>query len=161
MTVNQTAVRRKHVNRWVVDLGMTAAGVWIAALLVPAFDVAGSVGEQVVAVAVVTATFVAATAVVPIPLYRLVRRAFARNMTDLMEEPDFGVPDKQFFAPIRRILMNAMVTGAIGLLVYLVLAPAALWLATAVLEAAGLPTRLTGFWPTIVAALVVQATGRS
>lgn len=148
--------RTTLARQLLTGLFVTAVGISGAALLLPDFRLDGSVAQRLLAVLAISAVFVVGIGVVPSPVYRALRRAQARNLRDMAEEPDLYASDREFFAPVRRMWLLGGVSTAISV----VLAPAVLWLSVWLCDALGLSVRLSGFWPTVIVAVVVAAAAR-
>jgi len=133
------------------SLVATAVGILIAVRLVPDFRLEGSVAQQLSTGLVIAVIFVIGIRLLPILVYLflLLKRVVRRGERHLTEEPDFGVSDLKFFAPV-------LGAGFLGF-VSVVVTPAVLWLSVWLCGVLGLPVQLSGFWPTVVAALVVAA----
>ncbi|MFI1067627.1 hypothetical protein [Streptomyces spororaveus] len=141
----------------VLRTASVAAGVAAAALLVVDFRLTGPAGRQVLAVAL-TAAFVSTCAGAASGLTdRLMRSAVRRARRLLAQEPDPWGPDREFFAPVRRLMLLGALQTLAGVLVLLTVYPLALWAGVRICGAAGLPARLTGTWPVFVSGLLVAA----
>lgn len=141
--------------QWVSGLVAAAAGVSVAVLLVPDFRLDGSSGGQLLAVLGIAVVVTAGTVLLPLPVNRWLRGAQDRSARAMATEPDLYASDREFFAPARRAMFLGFAGAAVRVAVAVVVMPVALWLSTWLGEAAGLPVRLLGFWPTVVAALVI------
>ncbi|MET9801748.1 hypothetical protein [Streptomyces sp. NPDC006368] len=155
------APARTRPGRRVVAAGRrfagTAAGVWVAALLVVGFRLDGPADRQLAAVALVAAFTGAAVLIVPWPVGHLLGRALRRNQRRMAQEPDFAASDWEFFAPMRRHMVLVALHMLVGLVTFAVVSPVALWAAVRVCRAAGLSAELTGLWPVVVSGVLVIA----
>ncbi|MFG2988940.1 hypothetical protein ACGFZK_06485 [Streptomyces sp. NPDC048257] len=143
--------------RVTLRLASVAAGVAAAALLVVDFRLTGSAGRQVLVVAL-TAAFVSAVVWAALSLTALLMRPSLRRARGLLaEEPDLWGSDREFFAPVRRLMVLGVLQTLVNLLVLLTVYPLALWAGVRICGAAGLPVRLTGLWPVFVSGLLVAA----
>lgn len=137
-----------------------AAGVWVAVEVVRDFEINGQVHEKLLAILLVTAVIVAIFGGVSKPVYSKAERATLRAFQDAAQEPlsdPFQMSDREFFAPIFRLWRVFALRAAVFIVDVTVLAPAALWLGAQLSSAVGLPVTLSGFWPVVVAGLVVYA----
>ncbi|MDX3537732.1 hypothetical protein PV721_25875 [Streptomyces sp. MB09-01] len=138
-------------------LASVAAGVAVAALLVVDFRLTGSAGRQVVVVALIAA-FVSAGVWAASSLTALSMRPSLRRARGLLEEePDLWGSDREFFAPVRRLMFLGVLQTLVNLLILLTVYPLALWAGVRICGAAGLSARLTGLWPVFVSGLLVAA----
>ncbi|MGW3327492.1 hypothetical protein [Streptomyces virginiae] len=134
-----------------------AAGVAVAALLIADFRLTGPAGRQVLAVALM-ATFVTAATWVASSLTTLLMRPFLRRARELLaQEPDLWGSDREFFAPVRRLMFLGVVQTLVDLLVLLTVYPLALRAGVRICGAAGLSAHLPGLWPVFVSGLLVAA----
>ncbi|CAM5563948.1 hypothetical protein [Streptomyces avidinii] len=134
-----------------------AAGVAAAALLVVDFRLTGPTGRQVLVVAL-TAAFVSACTGATSSLTALMMRPSLRRAQGLLaEEPDLWGSDREFFAPMRRLMFLGVLQALVDLLVLLTVYPLALWAGVRICAAVGLPARLTGLWPVFLSGLLVAA----
>ena len=145
--------------RWLVNLLVPVVTIWSAVLVLPDFTMDGTRNEQLLALAIIAVVYLAATNLLLLPIAWGTHRAVAREVREMGREPDWGVSDREFFAPFRRAALFTGAGTAGGLAVTLVAAPIALWLAARLCAAIGLPVRLSGFWPIVIAAAVVAALG--
>lgn len=159
MTVN-TGLGRGRTGRGarlMLRLASVAAGVAVAALLVVDFRLTGSAGRQVVVVALIAA-FVSAGVWAASSLTALSMRPSLRRARGLLEEePDLWGSDREFFAPVRRLMFLGVLQTLVNLLILLTVYPLALWAGVRICGAAGLSARLTGLWPVFVSGLLVAA----
>ncbi|MCX4960315.1 hypothetical protein [Streptomyces virginiae] len=138
-------------------LASVAAGVAVAALLVADFRLTGSAGQQVLAVALM-ATFVSAGMWATSSLTALLMRPSLRQARELLaEEPDLRGSDREFFAPVRRLMFLGVLRTLVDLLVLPTVYPLALWAGVRICGAAGLSAHLAGLWPVVVSGLLVAA----
>ncbi|MFD4939381.1 hypothetical protein [Streptomyces virginiae] len=138
-------------------LASVAAGVAVAALLVADFRLTGSAGRQLVAVALM-ATVVSAGTWAAARLTALLMRPSLRRARELLaQEPDLWGSDREFFAPVRRLMFLGVVRALVDLLVLLTVYPLALWAGVRICGAAGLSAHLPGPWPVFVSGLLVAA----
>ncbi|MFD9367103.1 hypothetical protein ACFWA6_05250 [Streptomyces sp. NPDC060020] len=134
-----------------------AAGVAAAALLVVDFRLTGSAGRQVLAVGVVAACVNAGVWAASSLTGLLMRPSLRRARGLLAEEPDFGASDREFFAPMRRLMFLGVLQTLVGLLIPFTVYPLALWAGVRICGAAGLSAQLTGLGPVFVSGLLVAA----
>ncbi|WP_405435114.1 hypothetical protein OG373_40720 [Streptomyces avidinii] len=157
MTVN-TGLGHGRTGRGaaaVLRLASVAAGVAVAALLVVDFRLTGSAGRQILVVAL-TAALVSAGIWAASSLTALLMRPSLRRARGLLaEEPDLWGSDREFFAPMRRLMFLGVVQTLVNLLVLLTVYPLGLWAGVRICAAAGLPARLSGLWPVFVSGLLV------
>ncbi|WP_369476314.1 hypothetical protein [Streptomyces sp. BF23-19] len=138
-------------------LASVAAGVAVAALLVADFRLTGSAGQQVLAVALM-AIFVSAGIWAVSRLTALLMRPSLRQARELLaEEPDLRGSDREFFAPVRRLMFLGVLRTLVDLLVLPTVYPLALWAGVRICGAAGLSAHLAGLWPVVVSGLLVAA----
>ncbi|MGW7438582.1 hypothetical protein [Streptomyces sp. NPDC054849] len=129
----------------------------MAALLVVDFRLTGSAGGQVLVVTLVAA-FVSASAWAVSSLTALLMRPSLRRAQELLtEEPDLWGSDREFFAPVRRLMFLGVLQTLVNLLVLLTVYPLALWAGVRICGAVGLSAGLTGLWPVFVSGLLVAA----
>ncbi|WP_327411901.1 hypothetical protein [Streptomyces sp. NBC_01233] len=141
--------------RVALRLASVTAGMAVAALLVVDFRLTGSAGRQVLVVALMAA-FVSACVGAASNLTALLMRPSLRRARELLaEEPDFWGSDREFFAPVRRLMFLGVLQTLVNLLVLLTVYPLALWAGVRICGAAGLSARLTGLWPVFVSGLLV------
>lgn len=159
MTVN---TGRGHGRRGrgagvILRLASLAAGVAVAALLVVDFRLTGSAGRRILVIALVAA-FTSAVVWAVLSLTALLMRPSLRRARELLtEEPDLWGSDREFFAPVRRLMFLGVLQTLVNLLVLLTVYPLALWAGVRICGAAGLSARLTGLWPAFVSGLLVAA----
>ncbi|GAB3757973.1 phage holin family protein [Microlunatus parietis] len=88
-------------------------------------------------------------------------RPLERHAARLLRDEDdtaFGAEtDWEFFRPIRVLWLLSGLRYALELVITFVVAPLAFWLGTTAARTVGLPVQLDGFWPTVLAALIVEA----
>ncbi|MEU7728003.1 hypothetical protein AB0B78_22605 [Streptomyces sp. NPDC040724] len=141
----------------VLRLASVAAGVAVAALLVVDFRLTGPAGRQVLVVALLAA-FVSAGVWAASSVTALLMRPSLRRVRGLLaEEPDLWGSDREFFAPMRRLMLLGVVQTLVNLLVLLTVYPLALWAGVRICGSAGLSARLAGLWPVFVSGLLVAA----
>ncbi|MFE9933375.1 hypothetical protein [Streptomyces sp. NPDC005533] len=141
----------------VLRLASVAAGVAVAALLVVDFRLIGSAGRQALVVGVIAA-FVSAGAWAVSSLTTLLMRPSLRRAQGLLaQEPDLWASDREFFAPVRRLMFLSVLQTLVNLLVLVTVYPLALWAGVRICGAAGLSARLTGLGPVFVSGLLVAA----
>lgn len=141
----------------VLRLASVTAGVAVAAVLVVDFRLTGSTGRQVLVVALIAA-FVSAGVWAASNLTALLMRPSLRRVRGLlMEEPDVWGSDREFFAPVRRLMFLGVLQTLVSSLVLLTVYPLALWCGVRICGAAGLSAHLAGLWPVFVSGLLVAA----
>lgn len=128
-------------------LASVAAGVVVAALLVVDFRLTGPASRQILAVALMAA-FISAAVWATTSLTALLMRPSLRRAQGLLaEEADLWGSDREFFAPVRRLMLLGALQTLANLLIWLTVYPLALWASVLACGAVGLPARLTGLWP--------------
>lgn len=138
-------------------LASVAAGVVVAALLVVDFRLTGPASRQIPAVALMAA-FISAAVWATTSLTALLMRPSLRRAQGLLaEEADLWGSDREFFAPVRRLMLLGALQTLVNLLIWLTVYPLALWASVLTCGAVGLPARLTGLWPAFVSGLLVAA----
>lgn len=141
----------------ILRLASVATGVAVAAVLVVDFRLTGSAGRQVLVVALMAA-FVGAGVWAASSLTALLLRPSLRRARGLlMEEPDFSGSDREFFAPVRRLMFLGVLQTLVSSLVLLTAYTFALWAGARICAAAGLSAHLAGLWPVFVSGLLVAA----
>lgn len=141
----------------ILRLASVAAGVAVAALLVVDFRLTGSASRQALVVAL-TAAFVSTAVWAASNLTTLLMRPSVRRVRGLLaEEPDLWGSDREFFAPVRRLMILGVLQTLVNLLVLLTVYPIALWAGVRICDAAGLSAHLTGLRPVFVSGLLVAA----
>ncbi|MEU9162699.1 hypothetical protein AB0D29_20800 [Streptomyces sp. NPDC048424] len=138
-------------------LASVTAGVAVAALLVVDFRLTGSAGRQALAVGLMAACVSAAVWAASSLTALLIRPSLRRAQGLLAEEPDLWSSDREFFAPVRRLMFLGVLQTLVNLLVLLTVYPLALWAGVRICGAAGLSAHLTGPWPVFVSGLLVAA----
>ncbi|MEV8533714.1 hypothetical protein [Streptomyces sp. NPDC051211] len=138
-----------------------AVGVVVAALAVVDFRLSGGAGRQALAVALTAVLVTCAVLMTSRLAGRLTRPSLRRAERELAEEPPLGVSDREFFAPMRRLMLIGAVGILVSLLTLTVVYPLALWGAVRIGAAVGLSARLDGWWPAFVGGLLVAAVATS
>ncbi|MEO3818005.1 hypothetical protein [Plantactinospora sp. B24E8] len=158
MSVTQQPRRSwaRSIWGWIVTLVSTAVALWIVVQVLPDFELTGSGTAQVLTLVLITVVFLAGVGLLPLPLYRLLGLRARRTIREMAQEPDLDASEREFFAPFRRMMVLSGVSTVVGITVALALAPVVLWLSVRLCEALGLPVRLSGFWPTVLAAVLVS-----
>ncbi|MCX4808299.1 hypothetical protein OG594_43090 [Streptomyces sp. NBC_01214] len=141
----------------ILRLASAAAGVAVAAVLVVDFRLTGSTGRQVLAVALMAALVSAGVWAASSLTALLVRPSLRRARGLLTEEPDVWGSDREFFAPVRRLVFLGVLHALVRSLALLAAYPLALWAGVRVCGAAGLSAHLAGLWPVFVSGLLVAA----
>jgi hypothetical protein len=153
-------IMAKEVRYWLTVIPASAVAAWIAALLVPAYRVDGAPAAQFLIFLLTGAVFALVFRFLPWPAYRALRPLDRRAARLLRDEDDAAFnakSDWEFFAPIRFAWLVTALRWLVDLVVTIVAPPIAFWLGTVLGLALGLPVHLDGFWPTVVAGLIVLA----
>ncbi|MEU6713631.1 hypothetical protein ABZ897_19315 [Nonomuraea sp. NPDC046802] len=149
----------RQARYWLTVIPASAVAAWIAALLVPAYHVDGAPAVQCLTFLLTGAVFALVFRFLPWPAHRALRpleRRAARLLRD--EDAAFDAETEwEFFAPIRFAWLVGALQWLVGLVATIVVPPVAFWLGTMLVIALGLPAHLDGFWPTVVAGLIVRA----
>lgn len=139
----------KQVRYWAVIVPASAVAAWIAVMVVPAYRV----GAPVVTFLLIGVVFAVLYRYLPWPAH-LALRPLERHAARLLNDED----DRDFFAPIKFLWLVIGIRFLVLLLVTVLVSPVAFWLGALLATAIGLPVRMGGFWPTVVASLIVVAT---
>jgi uncharacterized membrane protein YvlD (DUF360 family) len=137
----------RAIEVWLVALVVPAFGILVAARVLPDFRLTGPTSQQLLAVVVTTVLFVTGNTLLRLPVNRAVGRAQFQTAQAMSVESE----EWQYAVSARRLWL---LTG-VSLAVTVVVVPTMLWLATSLSGWFGLPVRLSGFWPTVVGALVI------
>ncbi|MET9955074.1 hypothetical protein ABZ135_26485 [Streptomyces sp. NPDC006339] len=148
----------KTAGRVLRRLVTVTGGVWVASEVVAGLRVGGAGAERAGTVVVLAAVFTAAVLLVPWPFTRTLGRAVVRNQRRMVEEPDWGSSDREFFAPMRRHFLHVGLGMVLSALVLMVVGPAGLWAGAELGARLGRDVALDGGLRTLLTAgLVVVA----
>lgn len=143
---------------------VSALGAWLAAGLVPAYDAAGGpwlrglgfvITGIVFAIMITLSTWLAGRVLRPLERH-------AERLLSYEDDSTFDAETEwEFFRPIRVLWLLSALRYALDLVIAFFVAPLAFWLGTTAGRAVGLSVQLDGFWPTVLAALIVEGVRRS